>query len=222
MKIESILLRKGGSVVSLPVTSEVSITYKFIGPEDGPHVCEVENEDHIERLLAIPEGFKPYREPLTPEELAAEHARLQREEAERIEAGRKAQEEAAKAEAERLAREEAERERLQKLSQMVLENRISAAEAELVRAGVKPMPEEPKEPVTPSNEPTEAQKAQMKLVADAKPTVDGGDDPKPAPAAKSELAQARLAFEAAFGRKAPVRASAEALLAKVAEKNGEA
>ncbi len=53
MKIESIIRRAAGSTVVLGTK-----LYRFQPGEDGRHVCEVEDEAHIERLLSIKEGFR--------------------------------------------------------------------------------------------------------------------------------------------------------------------
>lgn len=56
MKIESILKRHGGTTVDLG-----HATYHFApesGNHDDPHVCDVEDEDDLAKLLAIPEGFR--------------------------------------------------------------------------------------------------------------------------------------------------------------------
>jgi len=53
MKIESIIRRAAGSTVVLG-----DQTYRFLPGEDDRHVCEVEDEAHIERLLSIKEGFR--------------------------------------------------------------------------------------------------------------------------------------------------------------------
>lgn len=54
MRIESIIRRHGGTVVELD-----GVTYEFKPEErDGPHVCDVTDEDHIRRFLAIPEGYR--------------------------------------------------------------------------------------------------------------------------------------------------------------------
>lgn len=53
MKIESILRREGGSRITMG-----GVEYHFAPGEDGRHVCEVGDEGHAERLLAIPEGFR--------------------------------------------------------------------------------------------------------------------------------------------------------------------
>lgn len=53
MKIESIIRRAEGSTVVLGTNS-----YHFTPGEDGRHVCEVEDEAHIDRLLSIKEGFR--------------------------------------------------------------------------------------------------------------------------------------------------------------------
>ncbi len=54
MKIESIIQRAKGTVVEFP-----GVTYHF-KPEQpgGPHVAEVADEGHAERLLSIPEGYR--------------------------------------------------------------------------------------------------------------------------------------------------------------------
>ena len=59
MKIESIIRRAKGTKVTFDDT-----TYHF-KPEDpkGPHVAEVKDEEHIERFLAIPEGFREAEKP---------------------------------------------------------------------------------------------------------------------------------------------------------------
>ena len=53
MKIESIIRRAAGTTVILGTQ-----TYAFKAGEDGRHVCEVEDEAHIDRLLSIKEGFR--------------------------------------------------------------------------------------------------------------------------------------------------------------------
>lgn len=53
MKLECILHRPGGTTVDLDGQQ-----YHFAPTEEGPHACEIENEDHIDRLLAIPEGYR--------------------------------------------------------------------------------------------------------------------------------------------------------------------
>lgn len=56
MLIQSILIREGGSHVELD-----GVTYHFAPIPTGEHVAEVESDDHIDRLLAIPEGFRVFR-----------------------------------------------------------------------------------------------------------------------------------------------------------------
>lgn len=60
MDIQSIIERAGGSFIDLP-----GKTYHFAPHTeyDGAHVAAVADPDHIERLLAIPEGFRPARKP---------------------------------------------------------------------------------------------------------------------------------------------------------------
>lgn len=58
MKIESLIKRKGGSVVEMDAPSR---TYHFApvsGKHEDPHVAEVEEQSHIRSLLRIREGFQ--------------------------------------------------------------------------------------------------------------------------------------------------------------------
>lgn len=58
MKIESLIKRKGGTVVEMDAPTR---TYRF-APESGnhedPHVADVEEQGHIRALLRIREGFR--------------------------------------------------------------------------------------------------------------------------------------------------------------------
>ena len=54
MKIECIQRRQGGTRVTL----RGSIYHFAPRVEDGRHVCEIENEDHIGALLRHPEGYR--------------------------------------------------------------------------------------------------------------------------------------------------------------------
>lgn len=54
--IESKLIREGGTRENIGGTD-----YHFAPNEAGDHVCEVKNEDHAERFLSIPEGYRLYR-----------------------------------------------------------------------------------------------------------------------------------------------------------------
>lgn len=58
MKIESLIKRKGGTVVEMAAPTR---TYRF-APESGnhedPHVADVEEQGHIRALLRIREGFR--------------------------------------------------------------------------------------------------------------------------------------------------------------------
>lgn len=56
MKIESKIKRSGGSVIEMFGTK-----YHFMPNAEGAHVAEVEDEDHIARFLAIPEGYKIHK-----------------------------------------------------------------------------------------------------------------------------------------------------------------
>lgn len=62
MKIQSILIREGGTITEID-----GLQYHFEPLEDGAHVAEVSVEAHIDRFLAIPEGYKAYHGKLTPE-----------------------------------------------------------------------------------------------------------------------------------------------------------
>lgn len=58
MKIESLIKRKGGTVVELDAPSR---TYRFApesGNHDDPHVAEVEEQSHARALLRIREGYR--------------------------------------------------------------------------------------------------------------------------------------------------------------------
>lgn len=56
MLIECILRRTGGTHVDLG-----SAIYHFAPDEAGRHVADVTDDDHIDRLLAIPEGYRRAR-----------------------------------------------------------------------------------------------------------------------------------------------------------------
>lgn len=58
MKIESLIKRKGGSVVEMDAPSR---TYHFApvsGQHEDPHVADVEEQSHIRSLLRIREGYR--------------------------------------------------------------------------------------------------------------------------------------------------------------------
>jgi hypothetical protein len=63
MKIECKLKREGGSKIDLD-----NIEYHFAPGADGAHVAEVENDEHIARFLAIPEGYRIYKAALVAEQ----------------------------------------------------------------------------------------------------------------------------------------------------------
>ena len=58
MKIECVLKRQNGTVAEID-----GINYHFAPQVDGAHVAVIEEVAHIERFLAIPEGYRIYREP---------------------------------------------------------------------------------------------------------------------------------------------------------------
>lgn len=53
MLIECTIRRDGGTIVNL-----YGKTYFFRPNAEGAHVCEVEDEDAIDRFLSIPEGYR--------------------------------------------------------------------------------------------------------------------------------------------------------------------
>jgi hypothetical protein len=53
MLIESKLKRKDGSKIDIG-----GVEYHFKADATGAHVCDVTDEDHLARFLAIPEGFR--------------------------------------------------------------------------------------------------------------------------------------------------------------------
>ena len=57
MKIECILNREGGTLAEID-----GVEYHFAPQADGPHVAEIEEAAHIERFLAMPEGYRIFRE----------------------------------------------------------------------------------------------------------------------------------------------------------------
>ena len=69
MKIECLLRRSGGSHVSLGGTE-----YHFAPDTDGRHVADVADEDHIDRFLSIPEGYRLLRASTAPVAPAVDEA----------------------------------------------------------------------------------------------------------------------------------------------------
>ncbi len=69
MKIECLLRRSGGSRVSLGGTE-----YHFAPDTDGRHVADVADEDHIDRFLSIPEGYRLLRASTAPVAPAVDEA----------------------------------------------------------------------------------------------------------------------------------------------------
>lgn len=57
MEIESIIRRIGGTVIHIG-----EAMYHFHERADGAHVAEVEDQDHVDRLLGIREGFRVARD----------------------------------------------------------------------------------------------------------------------------------------------------------------
>jgi hypothetical protein len=70
--IESIINRAGGTFVKLG--DDIYHFFTHI-PGDNRHVCEVEDEDHIQTFLAIKEGYRLVKMPRKPKaEAKAEEA----------------------------------------------------------------------------------------------------------------------------------------------------
>jgi hypothetical protein len=62
--MECLLHRQGGTIVEID-----DVTYHFKPDLDGKHVCLVARDDHIERFMAIPEGYRALArvaEPVAP------------------------------------------------------------------------------------------------------------------------------------------------------------
>lgn len=53
MLIECTVKRLGGSKIDIE-----NVVYEFLPNKDGAHVCDVKNQDHIQRFLSIREGYK--------------------------------------------------------------------------------------------------------------------------------------------------------------------
>lgn len=66
MKIQCLIKRKGGSKPSFGHHAATAVEYHFkpIDPNDeqSPHVCDVEDEDHIASFLAVPSVYRVYVE----------------------------------------------------------------------------------------------------------------------------------------------------------------
>lgn len=61
MKIECILKRTGGTRAELQ-----GIEYHFEPLDDGSHVAEVTNNNHVDSFLAVPEAYRVYHGQLSP------------------------------------------------------------------------------------------------------------------------------------------------------------
>lgn len=69
--VESIIKRKGGSVIPFGHGHHKRIEYHFkpvLSLPDSPHVCIVDNDEHRKCLLEIKEGFRLYNAPDDKEE----------------------------------------------------------------------------------------------------------------------------------------------------------
>lgn len=71
MLIECTIRRKAGTTFTFK-----GVDWKFTPAEDGAHICDVDDDDAIARLLQISEAYRIYRgaaqEPMPPAELAVE------------------------------------------------------------------------------------------------------------------------------------------------------
>lgn len=65
MQIQLLVIREGGSKVEV-----FGKEYHFKPQPDGCHVADVEDDDHIDLLLAISEGYRIYRPKVKPEATA--------------------------------------------------------------------------------------------------------------------------------------------------------
>lgn len=234
MKIECISqpYREGGTIISLPVagTSQLKKAYHFRNAaaddpklsaerakqiaNEGPHVADVVDPAHVHRLLAIPEAFREWRAPMTPEEEAAEVERLRAEEAAAAEA-------AAEADAARIAEEDAviarqiaHEESMRAAALALRDNQITAAEAETVRSGV-PQPEAPAPaPENPTNA-IDPMRAQQIVDIEAAGKADRARAEAVRQAGTMTLGDAREAFKAKFQRNPSPRWSVEEIVAKI-------
>jgi hypothetical protein len=66
MHIQCLIKRKGGSKPDFGHHEATKVTYHFkpLDPkdEDSPHVCDVNNDDHIAAFLAIPSTYRIYKQ----------------------------------------------------------------------------------------------------------------------------------------------------------------
>lgn len=69
VKIECLIKRRGGSEVTFGKNAATQVKYHFkpvdAANPDSPHVCEIDNDEHISRLLSI-QGYRIYREKSAP------------------------------------------------------------------------------------------------------------------------------------------------------------
>lgn len=54
--IECKLIREGGTFASIGTTE-----YHFAPQADGAHVAHVDDDEHVDRFLSIPDGYRLYR-----------------------------------------------------------------------------------------------------------------------------------------------------------------
>jgi len=71
MLVRSLIKRKNGTIVVMD-----EVVYRFIHDDSGEHVCEVESKDHINRFLAITEGYDVVREDKSKQELQSQYLKV--------------------------------------------------------------------------------------------------------------------------------------------------
>lgn len=224
MKIECISQppRKGGTHVALPIAGAAHLErkYHFTNPSDdpkladeAPHVAEVADEAHVSLLLAVSEAFRPYREPLTPEEEAAEIERIRIETAAAAEqAAREAADKAAAEQAE-IERQVAAEEALRAAAMALRDNQIGAAEAEAARAGVHA---EPVEPVTAPETAMAQGRAQQVAALAAEAAADRARAEAVRKAGTMSLGEAQAEYRRVLQKNPSPRWDVETLLEKIA------
>lgn len=236
MKIECISQpRKGGTYVSLPIAGSATLErkYHFRNPgiddptltadrrkqleDEAPHVCDVADEAHVAMFLAVPEAFQPFREPLTPEEEAAEIERLKAEEAERAKAAAEADAARAAAEQAEIERQIAHEESLAAAARALRDNQVTAAEAEAAKAGVPITPREPEAPSNPENA-VDPMRAQQLAAIEAQAKADRERAEAVRAQGTMSLTDARAAYKTRFEKNPSPRWGLEEILEKLAAK----
>lgn len=62
--VECLIKRKGGSDIPFGFSAAKQVTYRFrpldTSDPESPHIADVTNDDHYDRLISIRESFRPY------------------------------------------------------------------------------------------------------------------------------------------------------------------